>query len=101
MEELVSHRYFRPHMTPVQIFNRATDPFLPSGRPHTLAVLRDLDARGLTNHVLVITRHRMSRRTSSALNELRNVKLTLLFTWSGIDDTAHRALSVACRRRRR
>lgn len=49
VSELVGHRYFQPHVTPVQLFNRATDPFLPSVRPHTFAVLQDLDARGLTN----------------------------------------------------
>lgn len=50
VDELVSHRYFQPHITPVQVFNRATDPFLPTVRPHTFAVLEDLDERGLTNH---------------------------------------------------
>ncbi|MBK6872763.1 MAG: radical SAM protein [Kineosporiaceae bacterium] len=85
--ELVGHRYFQPHVTPVQLFNRATDPFLPQVEPHTMAVLRDLDARGLTNHVLVITRHTVNQAHCAALNELTNLKVTLLFTWSGIDDT--------------
>jgi hypothetical protein len=49
VEELVSHRYFLPHITPVQVFNRATDPFLPAVRPQTFAVLENLDARGLRN----------------------------------------------------
>jgi DNA repair photolyase len=39
VRELVNHRYSQPHVTPVQVFNRATDPFLPQVRPHTLAVL--------------------------------------------------------------
>jgi DNA repair photolyase len=86
VEHLVTHRYFRAHTTPLQILNRATDPFLPSVRPHTLAVLGDLDARGLRNHVLVITRHRLKPEDADSLNELANVKLTLLFTYSGIDD---------------
>ncbi len=51
--------YFQPHVTPVQVFNQATDPFLPVARPRTFAVFEDLDARGLRNHVLVITRHAM------------------------------------------
>ena len=59
VEGLVSHRYFQPHATPIQLFNRATDPFLPNVRPHTFAVLEDLDERNLTNNVLVITRHQM------------------------------------------
>jgi DNA repair photolyase len=83
---LVSHRYFQQHVTPVQVFNRATDPFLPNVRPHTFAVLEDLDQRGLTNHVLVITRCAMTAEDASRLNQLRNVKVTLLFTYSGIDD---------------
>jgi DNA repair photolyase len=86
VNELVSHRYFQPHVTPVQVFNRATDPFLPKVRPHTFAVLEDLDERGLTNHVLVITRHHMKAQDTERLNQLRHIKLTLLFTYSGIDD---------------
>ncbi|MFF1417232.1 radical SAM protein [Streptomyces sp. NPDC058280] len=86
VEELVNHRYFQPHVTPVQVFNRATDPFLPIVRPHTFAVLEDLDARKLTNHVLVITRHQMKPEDIERLNRLRCVKVTLLFTYSGIDN---------------
>ena len=86
VEELVSHRYFQPHVTPVQVFNRATDPFLPAVRPHTFAVLENLDARGLRNHVLIITRHQMKPGDIDRLNALRHLKVTLLFTYSGIDD---------------
>ncbi len=86
--ELVGHRYFQPHVTPVQVFNRATDPFLPVVRPHTFAVLEDLDARELTNHVLVITRHQMKPVDIDRLNQLRHVKVTLLFTYSGIANPA-------------
>lgn len=86
VEQLVSHRYFQPHVTPVQVFNRATDPFLPNVRPHTLAVLDLLDSRGLTNHVLVITRHQMKPEDIERLNQLRHLKVTLLFTFSGIDN---------------
>jgi DNA repair photolyase len=84
--ELVTHRYFQPHVTPVQVFNRATDPFLPVVRPHTFAVLENLDERELTNHVLVITRHQLKPADIERLNGLRHVKVTLLFTYSGIDD---------------
>lgn len=86
VNELVSHRYFQPHVTPVQVFNRATDPFLPNVRTHTFAVLEDLDERELTNHVLVITRHQMKAEDADRLNQLRHVKVTLLFTYSGIDN---------------
>src|SRR5258708_5690593 len=86
VEELVGHRYFQPHVTPLQLFNKATDPFLPVVRPHTFAVLEDLDARGYRNHVLVITRHQMKPGDIDRLNQLANLKVTLLFTWSGIED---------------
>ena len=86
VEQLVCHRYFRAHVTPVQVLNRATDPFLPPVRPHTLAVLADLDSRGLRNHVLVITRHQMKPSDIERLNQLVNLKVTLLFTYSGIED---------------
>lgn len=87
VDQLVSHRYFQPDLTPVQVFNRATDPFLPVVRSHTFAVLEDLDRRGLRNHVLVITRHQMKPADVERLNQLVNVKVTLLFTYSGIEDT--------------
>lgn len=86
VNELVSHRYFQPHVTPVQLFNRATEPFLPKVRPHTFAVLEDLDERELTNHVLVITRHQLKPCDIDRVNQLRHLKVTLLFTYSGIDD---------------
>jgi DNA repair photolyase len=85
VEQLVNHRYFQPHVTPVQLFNRATEPFLPRVRPHTFCVLEDLDARELRNHVLVITRHQMKPDDIDRLNQLRHLKVTLLFTYSGID----------------
>jgi DNA repair photolyase len=84
--QLVSHRYFQAHVTPLQLFNRATDPFLPVVRPHTFAVLEDLDGRGLRNHVLVITRHQLKPDDAARLNRLSSLKVTLLFTYSGITD---------------
>ncbi|WP_040588899.1 radical SAM protein [Sciscionella marina] len=86
VELLVAHEGFRPHITPVQLFNKATDPFLPGVKPHLFAVLRDLDARGLTNLVLVITRFRVTERDMAALEELRHLRVTVLFTYSGITD---------------
>ncbi|MDQ0778378.1 DNA repair photolyase [Streptomyces aurantiacus] len=83
---LTGHRYFRPHRTPLQLFNRATDPMLPVVKPHTFNVLRLLDDQGLTNHVLVITRWRVSAEDCAVLNSFRNIKLTVLVTHSGIDD---------------
>jgi DNA repair photolyase len=83
---LLGHRFFTPHLTPVQVFNRATDPMLPAVKPHTLAVARMLDQRGLTNHLLLITRWRVEPADCQALNELRHVKVTLLVTHSNITD---------------
>jgi DNA repair photolyase len=83
---LTGHQYFRPHRTPLQIFNRATDPMLPVVKPHTFNVLRLLDEQGLTNHVLVITRWRVEPEDCAVLNGFRNIRLTVLVTHSGIDD---------------
>ncbi|AYV32893.1 hypothetical protein EES41_39665 (plasmid) [Streptomyces sp. ADI95-16] len=85
---LVGHPYFRPHTTPIQLFNRATEPMLPIVKPHTFAVLQDLDDRGLTNHVLVITRWRVSPEDCAVLNSFQNIRLTVLVTHSGIDNAA-------------
>lgn len=85
-ELLVTHRYFRPHVTPIQLLNRATDPMLPVVKPHTFDMLRRLDAHGLTNHVLVITRWRVEPEDCVVLNSLTNIKVTLLVTHSGVTD---------------
>jgi DNA repair photolyase len=82
---LLAHEYFQPHTTPLQIFNRATDPLLPQVLPHTLNVLSLIDAAGLTNHVILISRYRITEETCQRLNELRSIRLSLLFTYSGID----------------
>ena len=86
VQALVGHRWFTPHMTPLQLFNRATDPMLPQVKPHTLATARLLDARGLTNHLLIITRWRVTAEDCAALNELRSLKVTVLVTHSNIAD---------------
>lgn len=39
VEQLVTHPYFQPHVTPIQLFNRATEPFLPRVKNHLFAVL--------------------------------------------------------------
>lgn len=83
---LVEHPYFQPHLTPIQVFNRATDPFLPKVKQHTFAVLEDLDQRQLTNHVLIITRYRIDPEDCQRLNRLRTLKVTVLVTYSGIQD---------------
>ncbi|WP_329176410.1 radical SAM protein [Streptomyces sp. NBC_01477] len=88
VQALVGHRYFRPHSTPIQLLNRATDPMLPVVKPHLFTVLRALDAQELTNHVLVITRWRVTPEDCAALNSLRHLRVTVLVTHSGIDHQA-------------
>ncbi|MGV9823484.1 radical SAM protein [Nocardia xishanensis] len=85
-ELLVRHRYFRRHITPIQLLNRATDPMLPRVKPHLFEMLRQLDERGLTNHVLVITRWRIDPEDCAILNSFSNIRLTVLVTHSGIED---------------
>ena len=83
---LTGHQAFRPGTTPIQIFNKATDPFLPAVKPHLFQVLRALDERGLGNLVLVITRFTVTPADMAALESLRYVRVTLMFTYSGITD---------------
>ena len=86
VERLVDHRFFRRDVTPIQIFNRATDPFLPAVKTHLFECLRLLDEKGLRNHVLVITRWRVTKDDCLRLNALKNLRLSLLVTHSGIGD---------------
>lgn len=87
IEMLTGHIGFRAGTTPIQLFNKATDPFLPGVKPHLFEVLRGLDDRGLTNLVLLITRFRVTEADMEALEQLRNLRVTLLFTYSGLADS--------------
>ena len=86
VEELTSSPWFVPHMTPIQLFNRATDPFLPNVRKHLHCTLKLLDERQLTNPVLIITRWSVTDTDVAELEELKNVRLTVFVTWSGISE---------------
>ncbi|RKT55406.1 radical SAM protein [Saccharothrix australiensis] len=55
-------------------------------KPHLFELLERIDERGLTNHVLVITRWRVDPADCARLNTLRHLRLTLLLTHSGIED---------------
>jgi hypothetical protein len=84
--QLVNHPYFVAHVTPLQLLNRATDPFLSAVKPHTFEVLRQLDSMNLRNHLLLITRYQVLPQDTELLNAIRHLKLTLLVTHSGIAD---------------
>lgn len=86
VDALISHWAFRAGTTPIQIFNRATDPFLPGVKDHLFACLEELDRRGFSNPVLVITRWHVLPEDVKRMNGLKNIKLTVLVTWSGIGD---------------
>ncbi|MFE3758851.1 radical SAM protein [Nocardia tengchongensis] len=85
---LLGNHFFQPHITPIQLLNRATDPMLPRVKPHTLNMLRLLDEQKLTNHVLVISRWHIGPEDCAILNSFKNIRLTILVTNSGIDHKA-------------
>ncbi len=86
VSQLVGHWAFRRHVTPIQIFNRATDPFLPGVKDHLFATVEALDRLELTNHLLIITRWKVEPADVARLERLRFLKVTVLVTWSGITD---------------
>ncbi|MBY5370568.1 radical SAM protein [Rhizobium leguminosarum] len=86
VQRLVSDPYFQRDLTPIQLFNKATDPFLPGVKPHTFNTVRLLDEMGLKNNLLIITRYRVTEEDCSYLNQVKNLKLTLFVTYSGIDN---------------
>jgi DNA repair photolyase len=84
--QLTTHPAFQPHSTPIQLLNKATDPFLPAVKPHLFQILRALDQRGYANHVLIITRFTVTSHDMAEREELAHLRVTLLFTYSGITD---------------
>lgn len=87
VQMLLNHKYFLPHITPLQIFNKATDPFLPSVKPHLFYFLKELDKHRLTNLMTIITRYRVTKEDVEFLESLQHLKVTLFFTYSGLADT--------------
>lgn len=83
---LITNWAFKRHITPIQIFNRATDPFLPKVKDELFATLEMLDKLRLRNTVLVITRWHILPLDIQRLESLKNIRLTILVTWSGIED---------------
>lgn len=86
VRQLVKHKYFQPNITPLQLFNRATDPFLPDVKPHTFRTLSLLDSYGYNNNLLIITRCHVSKEDCGILNKVKNLKVSILVTYSGIND---------------
>jgi DNA repair photolyase len=85
VEKLLKHPYFIKNLTPLQLLNKATDGFVPSVKPHLFRVLELLDQAGLQNDVLLITRYRVLKPDCDFLNSLKNLRITLLITYSGIE----------------
>lgn len=86
VRSLINHIYFQKDITPIQLFNRATDPMLPKVKKHTHNVLLLLDNLGLKNNVILITRWKVTEDDCKRFNELKNIKLTIFITYSGIED---------------
>ncbi len=84
VQQLIAHPFFMPNITPIQLFNRATDPFLTTVREHTHRVLSLLDKLALKNQVLIITRAKVSRDDLIKLEKLKHIKVNILVTYSGI-----------------
>ncbi len=70
IEKLINHKYFVPNLTPLQLFNRATDPFLPSVKEETFRVLELLSQKGLTNLLLLITRYKITEDDAKKLKSV-------------------------------
>ena len=86
IDQLINHPFFVPDITPIQLFNRATDPFLPKVKKHTHEILKKLDDLGLKNNILIITRAKVTQEGIEKLEELKHLQISLLLTYSGIDD---------------
>jgi DNA repair photolyase len=86
VQELMNHWAFRRDLTPIQLLNRATDPFLPGVKDHLFRTLEILDGERLRNPVLVITRWEVTPDDVRRLDRLSHIRLTILVTWSGIAD---------------
>lgn len=86
VQRLLRHRLFKPHKTPLRIFTQATDAMVPSVKPHLFNTLRLLDEQKLTNHMLIITRYKVTPEDCERLNSFRHLKVSLLITYSGIRD---------------
>jgi DNA repair photolyase len=93
VEALLAHPFFVRDLTPLQIFNKATDGFIPTVKPHLFRTLELLDEANLGNDVLLISRYKVLKEDCDFLNSLKNLRVTLLVTYSGIEDEAIEPIS--------
>lgn len=93
VEALLAHPYFIRDRTPLQIFNKATDGFVPTVKPHLFRTLKLLDQEELENDVLLITRYKVLKADCEFLNSLKHLRITLLVTFSGIEDASIEPIS--------
>lgn len=83
---LMSSKYYCHGKTPIQIFNRATDPFLPNVKKSTLRILELLSEKEVSSPILIITRYKIKEGDIDHINQLGLKNLTILVTYSGISD---------------
>ena len=93
VEMLVNHPYFLPNEIPIQLLHKATDPFLKQVKEHTFKVLQLLDEKGYKNVVMLITRMEISKEDLDFLEGLKNIKICVFFTYSGIQNQEIEPLS--------
>ena len=93
VEALLAHAFFVKDLTPLQIFNKATDGFIPPVKPHLFRTLELLDQANLKNDVQLITRYRVLKEDCDFLNGLKNLRVTLLVTYSGIEEESIEPIS--------
>ena len=86
IKTLINHKWFVKDLTPIEFLHKGTDPFLPNVKNHMFYVLQKLDSLGFKNIIVLITRYLISREDIQVLENLKSLKIAILFTYSGIDN---------------
>lgn len=81
---LLNHPSFVPHLTPVTANVSSTDPMHPRVRSSTLALARQLDARGYRNPFGIVTKGFLSAEDAEELQGLKFLRPIVLASYSAM-----------------
>ncbi len=90
-EMLLRHPLFRPHLT-VLSFGNQTDTFLPGNISYFREFIDHLEARALTNPLVVVTKKHVPEGVIQWATQLRSVRLILCVSYSGLDATVEKGV---------
>jgi len=92
IQMLHASRYFIPHKTPLSIGN-ATDSFLVENIEITRGIIRDLENRGYTNTVTLVTKRHIPLDVLTEFQALKYIRPVFFLSYSGLPASVEKGVN--------